>query len=322
MEHRRLPSSRRLDFLGLEAFLAIAERGNFSRAAAHLGITQTALSHRMKKLENYLGVALLNRTTRHVSLTRAGLELLPRVRSLLEEARRTFADLSIEAAARQERVAIGCLPTLAVHFLPRALKDFTARHPGVLVRVYDNSAQEIAERVQKREADFALTILSTNRWDLELKPLAREPYVLICRSDHDFARRASVRWAELVGEYLIRISTQTDNRILIDDALGATSERLRWRCEVQHVASAVALVAGGVGLTVVPRGAIDVAHASNLAAVPLRSPSIARTIGVVFRRGEPLAPLAARLLAIIEAHLKWPQKIDRSRRDQLMNAIA
>jgi len=294
----------RLDLLGLEAFLAVAERGSFNKAADHLGVTQTALSHRMKKLESNLGVVLLQRTTRQVSLTPHGLQLLPHAKTLLEDARRTFRVLGAEAAARQEHLAIGCLPTLAIHFLPRVLQDFLAAYPGLQVRIFDNSASEIAERVQKGEVEFGITILSTNRWDLEIKALVKEPYVLVCRSDHALARRGSVRWAELEGESLIRIATQTGNRILIDDALGASSERLSWSCEVQHVATAVSLVAAGVGMTIVPRVAIDVVRASNLAAVPLRSPSITRTLGVVTRRGVPLGPLATDLLRRIEVHLK------------------
>jgi DNA-binding transcriptional LysR family regulator len=81
----------RPDFLGLEAFVAVAERGSFRLAAAHLGITQTALSHRMRKLESYLGVSLLHRTTRRVSITPSGLSLLPRAKALIEDAQRTFA---------------------------------------------------------------------------------------------------------------------------------------------------------------------------------------------------------------------------------------
>src|SRR5262245_13371159 len=144
----------RLDFLGLEAFLAVADRSSFHRAAAHLGITQTALSHRMKKFEDHLGVKLFTRTTRHVPLTPAGLDLLPKARRLLEESHTIFADLTAEASARQERIAIGCLPTMAIHFLPRVLREFASAHPGMSVRVFDNSASEIAERVQKGEAEF------------------------------------------------------------------------------------------------------------------------------------------------------------------------
>jgi DNA-binding transcriptional LysR family regulator len=294
----------RLDVLGLEAFLAVAERSSFQRAAAHLGITQTALSHRMKKFEDHLGIKLFTRTTRRVSLTPAGLDLLPKARGLLEEAREIFADLAAQASARQERIAIGCLPTMAIHFLPRVLADFAAAHPGIAVRIFDNSASEIAERVQKGEAEFGITILSSNRWDLEIKPLIKEPYVLICRADHPFAKARAVRWPELEGHPLIRISAQTGNRILIDDALGSSRERMAWRYEVQHVASAVSLVEAGVAMTIVPRVAIAAFPATNLAAVRLRSPSITRTLGAVTRRGVPLTPLGLDLLGRIEAHLK------------------
>ena len=75
----------RIDFLGLEAFLSIADRGSFHRAAAHLNLSQTALSHRMKKLEDDLGLKLLARTTRQVSLTPAGLELLPKARQIMDD---------------------------------------------------------------------------------------------------------------------------------------------------------------------------------------------------------------------------------------------
>lgn len=311
----------RPDLLGLEAFIAIAERGNFNKAAAHLGITQAALSHRMRKLEDYLGIALFHRTTRHVSLTPAGLELLPRAKRLIDDAHGMFAELGTAAAVRQERVGLGCPPTLAIHFLPNVLAEFSSRYPGTHVRVFDNSVSEIAERVQKGDADFGLTMLATNRWDLEVKPLVKEPYVLVCRADHSAARQKSIRWAEIEGERLIRISAQTGNRVLLDDMLGAASERLHWSAEVQHVATAVSLVAAGVGLTVVPRGAVDVVRVQNLACVPLRSPSIARTLGVVTRRGIPLTPMATKLLAMIERRVAPPRKQSRGDRSRLMNAI-
>ena len=302
----------RPDFLGLEAFVAIAERGSFIKAAANLGTTQTALSHRMRKLEAYLGVALLQRTTRSVSLTPSGLSLLPRAKALIEEAYRTFADMSAGAAVRQESVGIGCLPTLAIHFLPRILKAFANTHPELRVRIFDNSANEIAEHIQKGEAEFGVTIMSTNRWDLDIKPLTREAYVLVCHAEHAFARRKSVTWGQLAGENLIRISTQTGNRVLIDDALGAAGETLQWSSEVQHVTTAVALVSAGMGMTVVPRGAIEAVRPGPIVCRPLRNPSITRTLSVVTRHGIPLSPLAAGLLRLIEQELR-PAKVSRQR---------
>src|SRR5262249_42059085 len=156
-----------------------------------------------------------------------------------------------------ERLAIGCLPTLAMHFLPEVLLEFRRHHPSTAIRVFDNSANEIADRVQKGDAEFGITILSSNRWDLDNKPLVKEPYVLLLPIHHSRASQNFVRWNDLEGQPLVRISSQTGNRVLIDDALGSARDRMSWVYEVQHVASAVSLVAAGAGLTVVPRVAAE-----------------------------------------------------------------
>ncbi len=91
----------RIDFPGLQAFLSIAEQGSFSRAAAHLNLSQTALSHRIKKLEEDLGFQLLARTTRQVALTPAGLELLPTARRMIGE----FSELHRSAAGTGPQAA-------------------------------------------------------------------------------------------------------------------------------------------------------------------------------------------------------------------------
>lgn len=294
----------RLDLLGLEAFLAVADRGSFSRAAVHVGITQTALSHRLKKFEEQLGTQLFMRTTRSVSLTPTGLALLPKARQLIDSADSVMRELEADVAQRRERLAIGCLPTLAMQFLPGVLKEFRSAHPTMGIRVFDNSASEIADLVQRGEAEFGITILATNRWDLETKVLAKEPYVLLCPRSSGFAKRRSATWRELAGEPLIRISSQTGNRILIDDALGHRREHMTWNYEVQHVASAVALVAAGIGLTVVPRIAVLLPQAGEVAAVPIRAPSVSRTLVAVHRRGIPLSSAAQMLLALIARRLK------------------
>jgi DNA-binding transcriptional LysR family regulator len=294
----------RFDLLGLAAFLSVAERGSFHRAAAHLGITQTALSHRIKKFEEQVCAKLFTRTTRQVALTPAGLALLPKARHLLDEARSLFDGLGAQAAGRQERLAIGCLASAAIHLLPGAVAEFRKLHPATAIRIYDNAANEIAELVQRGEAEFGITILGAGRWDLDARPIVKEPFVLICPADHAFAQRRAVNWSELEGTPLIRVSPQTGNRLLIDDALGPRAETMSWRYEVQHVASAVALVAAGAGLTALPRLALDFTGKPGLAAVALRKPGIFRTLGAVTRRGVPLSGPAETLLRLIEARLR------------------
>jgi DNA-binding transcriptional LysR family regulator len=292
-----------LDVLGLQAFVCIAERGSFHAAAAHLNLSQTALSHRMRKFEDGVGVSLLSRTTRQVSLTPAGSEWLPRARRLLDEMTSALEQLSGMTQQIELRIALGCLPTIAVVCLPDVLASFRKDHPDIPVKVFDNSASDIAARVQAGDADFGITIVAANRWDLDLKPLVKEPFVLVCRRDDALAGRASVTWADIERLPLIRISAETGNRILIDDALGSRKETLNWRYEVQRVTTAVALVSSGVGYAIVPKLAIRAVDSVNLVTIPLVSPGVTRTLGVITRKGHSLSPLSAYLLGLITKEL-------------------
>src|SRR5829696_3608432 len=157
----------RIDFLGLHAFAAIAERGSFQLAAAHLNLSQTALSHRIRKLEDDLGVRLLSRTTREVSLTPAGVELLPKVKSVIDELSGSLRVLREHGRMRQENLSIGCLPTIAASYLPPALGRFRSVHQDVVIRIHDNSATEIAKLIEDGTIEFGITLVAAHRWDSE-----------------------------------------------------------------------------------------------------------------------------------------------------------
>lgn len=294
----------RIDFLGIEAFLSVAERGSFHGAAERLNLSQAALSHRMKRLEDDLGVKLFTRTTRQVALTPAGLELLPKAKAMLEMLTGSYEALRKQGRDKLSTLTIGCLPTIATYYLPPILKRFSQSYPDLSVHIRDVSAGQIGDMVQKGEAEFGITIVSANRWDLDSKALLREPYVLLCPRQHPLACRKNVSWADLEGVPLVRISAQAANRMIVDDALGSRREFMTWRYEVQHVATAASMVLAGVALTVVPRLAIDVAGSPSLVAVPIINPGVARTVGVVTKRGIPLSEPGALLLKLITKSLK------------------
>jgi DNA-binding transcriptional LysR family regulator len=294
----------RVDILGLQAFVSIAERGSFRAAAAHLNLSQTALSHRIRKFEEGIGVALLARTTRQVALTAAGAELLPRARRLLDDMGVAMDRLKAIADSSEPKIAFGCLPTIATVCLPEVMTRFSATYPTMQVRVFDDSASEVAERVQSGDAAFAITVVAANRWNLDLMPLASEPFVLLCPRSDRLAREASLNWADITSLPLIRIATETGNRILIDDALGNRRESLNWRYEVQRVTTAVALVSAGVGYAVLPRLAARTANPGEVATVPLASPMVSRTLGVITRKGDVLSATARHLLDLMRAALE------------------
>jgi DNA-binding transcriptional LysR family regulator len=290
----------RFDILGLQAFAAIAERGSFHAAASHLNLSQTALSHRIRKFEEALATPLLLRTTRQVTLTPAGAALLPRARRLFEELGAAVSEVRSITADPDERVVIGCLPTIAMQCMPQVVAAFAASHPTVGVKLLDSSASEIAERVQAGDAEFGITIVSANRWDLDLKPIVKEPFVLVCSRSLPIAAHASLTWAQIQDVPLVRIAAETGNRILIDDALGARREALSWRYEVQRVTTAISLVRSGVGAAIVPQLGVSIVGSPDLVSIPLRAPLVTRTLGLITRKGQPLKPSAQtlRLLAI------------------------
>ena len=295
----------RIDFLGLQAFLSIAERGSFQRAAAHLNLSQTAVSHRMRKLEDELGVKLLARTTREVTLTRAGIDFLPRAQKAVAELEQSFDELKQQGAKRRDRLDIACLPAFAVHYLPPILSRFLKTQPapgGAHLR--DAVGGRCRARAIRRRR-----VRPQRRSDEPVGPRRRDH---IDRAAHARLFRqapvrkagSSVAWAELRDLPLIRVGAKTAIRPIIDDAANAARLTLNWQYEVQHVETAVNLVEAGLGLAIVPRVDVVLHRGRALVAVPLHAPKVSCAYGLVTRRGMPLSAPAATLRDLLVDQLK------------------
>jgi len=289
----------KIDFLGLEAFVSVAELGSFTRAAEHLNLSQTAVTHRVKKLERNLGVPLLRRSHRDVVLTEEGAELLPRIKNTLAGVDAELERIRASAVVRRQKLTLACLPTIAMGMLPMAMRTFSASHPDVTVSILDTSASEIGPLVANGIVEFGLTIIAASNQDLVTEALFTEDYLVVCPAAHAFSKRkrgnAYVTWTELLGEKLIRVSPQTANRFIIDQALGSRSEAPNWAYEVQHTITALKLVSEGLGLAIMPRSAVEALQTEDVCVLPLSRPSISRTIGILSRRSVGLSPLAADL---------------------------
>lgn len=294
----------RIDFLGLEAFLSIAERGSFQRAAAHLNLSQTAISHRMRKLEEEIGLMLFARTTREVSLTRAGIDFLPKAQKALAELEHSFDDLKQQGAKRRERLDIACLPAFAINYLPPILRKFQKLQPDIQIRMFETPSAAIGDLVQSGEVEFGLSVVKTNQWDLDVELISSSPLVLAGLAKHPLAKKRSVGWPELRNLPLIRVGATTAIRPMIDAAVSAAHMTLNWQYEVQHVETAVNLVEVGLGFAIVPRIDVVLHRGRGLAAIPLRAPQLSCSYGLVTRRGMPLSPPAASLRGIIIDELK------------------
>ncbi len=294
----------KIDVLGIEAFVAIAEQSSFHRAAAQLSITQTALSRRLQQLEAWLGVALVERTTRHVALTDTGREFLPQARRLLGELAGALVELRETGRARRGHVTIACVPTVGAAWLPAVLRAYFARFPDHRVTLLDQPSGAVADAVLAREAEFGIALASTPHADLVAEPLLRDPFVAACRRDHPLGRRRRIDWQALREARVILAGEARGNRPLLDAVLGGTAgERERARLqplmEVNRSATALAMAARGLGVAIVPRLALARDDAPALRAVALERPTLDRELVLLSRRASSLSPAAQALQALV-----------------------
>jgi DNA-binding transcriptional LysR family regulator len=284
--------TRHFDLDDLAAFRAVAETANFRRAAEKVHLSQPAFSRRIDKLEQALGVRLLERTTRRVSLTAVGREFERKVRALLDEVDHTLLTLHEGAAPRGGEVTVACVPSTVNYYSTAVIRRYHEANPRVRVRVFDAGANEVLAAVSRGDADFGLNFIGAQEGDLEFQPLLEERFVAACRRDHPIAKLKRVRWAELAEHAYIAIGRASGNRLLLDQALAGAAARPQSRFETQHVTTALGLVEAGLGVAAVPSMAMPAKDHPLLVSVPLVEPVVTRKIGVIRRRGRPLSPVA------------------------------
>lgn len=287
------------DLDDLLAFRAVAELQNFRKAAESINLSQPAFSRRIEKLEEALGVRLLDRTTRSVTLTAVGRDFARKVNDLLDDLDATLLGIRGVSATRMGEVSIACVPSAVYYFLSKVIRRYHEVYPKIRVRILDASANEVLEAVSRGQADFGLNFIGSQEPDIDFQPLLEERFVAACRRDHPLARERSVAWSDLRRYDFISVSQSSGNRVLLDQALASLRERPQSIYEVQHVTTTLGLVEAGLGVAAVPSMAMPDEDHPLLVSVPLSDPVVKRTVGVIRRKGRSLSPAAQQLHAFL-----------------------
>lgn len=272
--------NRNISLKQMRAFVAVAHAGSFTRAAEQLFITQSALSSLIRNLEAELQLQLLNRTTRRLELTDAGAELLQSLEQLLGDLDRMTSDLRDVRAIRRGRIRIGATPLLASTFIPAAIRAFHEQHPGITVRVLDDPAPQLLHALREGDIDLMVATLDGEHPELDSSVVLSDTMVLVCHSEHPFAGKSEVAWHDLPGEPLVALRKGSGLRAITDQMLGALGSEGAPAQEVNHVATAIAMVAAGMGVAVLPAYSVRFSEAKAVRAVPLGGPVMQRHVSL------------------------------------------
>jgi DNA-binding transcriptional LysR family regulator len=293
--------SMNFDLADLRGFVAVAELGSFRAAAETIHLSQPALSRRIDKLEDALGVRLFDRDTRNVNLTAVGRAFARRARVLLDDLDTTLLGIREVATSRAGEVTIACVPSAVYYFLPPVIRQYHDMYPRIRVSIIDASANEVLEAVLHGEADFGLNITGTQESDVDFLPILREPFVVACHRDLPLARKKKISWKELADHDYMTVDKTSGNRLLLDLALSEVPHRPQWCFQTRHVSTLVGFVEAKLGVAVVPRLAMppERDHPS-LVSIALVDPPVTRTVGLIRRRGRSLSPAAQQLYSLLE----------------------
>ena len=292
------------DLDDLIALRTLADLGSFRKAAAAVHLSQPAYSRRIEKLERALGVRLVERTTRRVTLTAAGREFERKMRVLLDDLDNALLAIRGDPATRGDRVTVACVPSVLTGIVAPLLDRYRQSHPRVQVIVLDVKSNEVREAVSQGEADFGLSFVDMPDGNVEFAPLFDEQFMLACRPDHPLSAHPAVAWAELGAHAFIALARTSGNRLVLDRALAGRGLRPRVAYEVQTGAAALALVEAGLGVAAMPAAAL--AGHPTLGSVPLCEPEVWRTVGLIRRRASALSASAAQLFDLFQQTRRAP----------------
>jgi DNA-binding transcriptional LysR family regulator len=289
----------------LRAFVALAETGSFSAAAEAVHIGQPALSQAIAKLEEQVGVRLIERTTRSVRLTQAGEEFLVEARRVLEANEHMMRRGAEWAEVRRGRLELLALPSLAYRLLPALVREFSKEHMHVEVNVHDHADPVLRLRMQRGEGDLAIVTRNENAGVVSSLPFLRDRFRVVVGAKHPFARRQVIQASQLAGEQLILLRRGALFRSYMDAAISSLT-LAHAPIEVDQPGTLTGMVEAGLGISMLPALSCPSPALRSVRSVPLARPEVFRDVAFVLpmeREPTPAAQAFVRTaLAFLAAH--------------------
>jgi LysR family hydrogen peroxide-inducible transcriptional activator len=303
-----------LNLRDLRYLVALADHKHFGRAAEASFVSQPTLSTQIRKLEDELGVALVERAPRRVMLTPVGAEIADRARKVIAEVEQMTQIARRSQDPEAGSVRLGLFPTLGPYLLPHVVPRLRERFPRLELLLVEEKTDQILARLRDGRLDAGLLALPVHDEQLHIEPLFDEPFVLAVPRPHALARRDALDMRDLDRTHLLLLE---EGHCLRDQALdvcrlSGADERDGFRAT--SLETLRQMVAAGVGITLLPMLAVQppVPPSSDIALLPFDGEAPHRRIAMVWRRssamGSFLSLLAAEFRALPPELLEFPER--------------
>jgi DNA-binding transcriptional LysR family regulator len=298
-----------MDLLQLEHFLAVAEEGNFTRAAERVCRTQPAVSLSVKKLEDVIGTRLFTRDAHEVALTEAGRTLVEYARRMVRMRDEVMQRLAEQRSLDSGNVAIAAHESAAVYLLPGPLRRYFEAFPRIKVGIYRSRLDEIPRQVMDREVDIGFVKEAPAFHELRSLLVHDDEMVLVSSTHHRLVGRGQVNVRDLADEPFVlhHLCSSTAQKVL--RLFEAAGSRCRIAAELWSFENIKHFVRQGVGLAMVPRVCVaEELEAGVLARIPLAGVQLPRQTYMVFRDRSCLSPAAQQFVDVVSRFdwKDWP----------------
>jgi len=292
-----------MEMAQLEYFSKVVQERSFSKAADRVFRTQPAVSIAIRRLEEEIGLPLLDRSQKTPVLTEAGqvvYDYAQRILALRDEIGEAVAELQ---SLKRGRVRVGANESTSLYLLPDLILAFRDRHPEVKVEIFRHVSGRLPREVLERNVDFALMASEPSDRDLEAFPVLKDELVLIMSPDHPLASRESVKIKDLGAESFIAHNVKSGSRMKVIEAFARQHTPLNIALELATIETIKRFVQKRVGLAFVPRMCVrEELERGVLVSVPVRGLTHNRVLWAAHRRGAGFSPAAAAFLKVLKEH--------------------
>jgi len=274
----------------LRTFIIVARQGSFNLAAEELSRTQPAITLAIKQLEEFIGIKLLERTTRRVTPTAEGENFLPIAQRLVRDFDTAIYDLRATAERRVGHVSMAIVPSVATNLLPPMIKTFSNNYPGINLHLDDDSSRGVQQRVERNEVDFGIGSIWQPSQNLDFTPLFSDQLKLVCHRDHPLSREPGpIQWDQLENETFLDSG--------ITKTLRTRQHFAASKFDFPNITTLMAMLKANLGVSILPSLAVPSADESLV--TRLLMPIETSEIGLITRRAWTLSPAAETMVETI-----------------------